>query len=50
MKKRIVWMDVMRLICAFLVIVNHTNSPIYQMTTPANGSLASKVSSYTMGT
>ena len=38
MKKRVVWMDVMRLVCAFLVIVNHTNSPIYKMTTPANGS------------
>lgn len=38
MKKRVIWMDVMRLVCAFLVIVNHTNSPIYKMTTPANGS------------
>jgi len=38
MKKRVVWMDVMRLAAAFLVIVNHTNSPIFQNTTPANGS------------
>lgn len=38
MKKRIVWMDVMRLVCAFLVIVNHTNSAVFKMTTPANGS------------
>lgn len=38
MKKRVVWMDVMRLVCAFLVIVNHTNSPIFKATTPANGS------------
>ena len=37
-RSRVLWMDVMRLVCAFLVIVNHTNSPIYNMTTPANGS------------
>lgn len=38
MKKRVAWLDVLRLAAAFLVIVNHTNSPIFQSTTPANGS------------
>ena len=38
MKKRVAWLDILRLSAAFLVIVNHTNSGIFQSTTPANGS------------
>ena len=37
MKKREVWLDVLRSIAAFLVIVNHTNSDVFQSVTPANG-------------
>lgn len=38
MKKRVAWLDVLRVAAAFLVIVNHTNSSIFQSATPANGS------------
>lgn len=38
MKKRVAWLDALRLTAAFLVIVNHTNSSIFQSTTPENGS------------
>lgn len=37
MKKREVWLDVLRILAAFLVIVNHTNSDVFQSVTPANG-------------
>ena len=37
MKKREVWLDVLRSIAVFLVIVNHTNSVVFQSVTPANG-------------
>ncbi len=37
MKKREVWLDVLRVMAAFLVIVNHTNSDVFQSVTPANG-------------
>lgn len=37
MKKREVWLDVLRILAAFLVIVNHTNSDVFQSITPANG-------------
>ena len=37
MKKREVWLDVLRFLAAFLVIVNHTNDA-YQMTAPVQGS------------
>jgi len=37
MKKREVWLDVLRILAAFLVIVNHTNSDVFQAVTPANG-------------
>ena len=37
MKKREVWLDVLRILAAFLVIVNHTNSDVFQSVTPENG-------------
>ena len=37
MKKREIWLDVLRVLAAFLVIVNHTNSDVFQSVTPANG-------------
>jgi len=37
MKKREVWLDVLRILAAFLVIVNHTNSDVFQSVTPQNG-------------
>ena len=37
MKKREVWLDVLRVLAAFLVIVNHTNSDVFQSVTPQNG-------------
>lgn len=37
MKKREVWLDVLRILAAFLVIVNHTNSGVFQSVTPQNG-------------
>lgn len=36
MKRREVWLDVLRFLAAFLVIVNHTNTA-YQMVTPSQG-------------
>ncbi len=37
MKKREIWLDILRVIAAFLVIVNHTNSDVFQSVTPAEG-------------
>ncbi len=37
MKKREIWLDVLRVLAAFLVIVNHTNSDVFQSVTPENG-------------
>ena len=37
MKKREIWLDVLRILAAFLVIVNHTNSDVFRSVTPANG-------------
>ena len=37
MKKREVWLDALRIVSAFLVIVNHTNSDVFQSLTPASG-------------
>ena len=37
MKKREIWLDVLRILAAFLVIVNHTNSDVFQSVTPQNG-------------
>jgi len=37
MKKREVWLDVLRILAAFLVIVNHTNSDVFQSVTPESG-------------
>ncbi len=37
MKKREVWLDVLRVLAAFLVIVNHTNSDVFQSVTPESG-------------
>ena len=37
MKKRDVWLDVLRVLAAFLVIVNHTNSRLFQGSTPETG-------------
>ena len=37
MKKREIWLDALRLLAAFLVIVNHTNSDVFRSVTPANG-------------
>ncbi len=37
MKKREIWLDGLRVLAAFLVIVNHTNSDVFQAVTPANG-------------
>lgn len=37
MKKREVWLDVLRILAAFLVIVNHTNSDLFQASDPAHG-------------
>lgn len=34
---REVWMDALRILAAFLVIVNHTNSHVFQASTPAHG-------------
>lgn len=34
MKKRESWMDGLRILCAFLVIVNHTNSGVFQAAAP----------------
>lgn len=35
MKKRDIWMDAARILCAFLVIVNHTNSGVFQSASPS---------------
>lgn len=37
MKKREIWLDVLRILAAFLVIVNHTNSDVFQSVTPDHG-------------
>lgn len=37
MKKRETWLDVLRILSAFLVIVNHTNSDVFRSVTPQNG-------------
>ena len=37
MKKREIWLDVLRILSAFLVIVNHTNSDVFRSVTPENG-------------
>lgn len=34
MKKREIWLDALRIAAAFLVIVNHTNSDVFQSATP----------------
>lgn len=48
MKKREVWLDVLRVLSAFLVIVNHTNSGVFQSTTPAQASWWLSVLWYTL--
>ena len=35
MKKREVWLDALRIVSAFLVIVNHTNSGVFQSSSPS---------------
>lgn len=37
MKKRESWLDALRILCAFLVIVNHTNSGVFQSASPQEG-------------
>ena len=37
MKKREVWLDVLRILSAFLVIVNHTNSDLFRASDPTHG-------------
>ncbi len=37
MKKREIWLDVLRILASFLVIVNHTNSDVFQSVTPESG-------------
>lgn len=37
MSKRESWLDALRILSAFLVIVNHTNSGVFQASTPAQG-------------
>ena len=47
-RKRELWLDVLRILAAFLVIVNHTNSNIFIHSTPQHGEWWASISWYTI--